>query len=341
MGLLRYPSDPTRRTGTETHPKSAAPESCVIVCKPTVSACPHAVERVIEVLASHGVTLQHHLKISGGEVKSRRIFEGQYSTLHHFACICPAQELELTANEQKQFRTTFAGLTWREAIDDNAVFNAVEVCEALRIEPKDLSDAWERAEAKVRLRKGLYIARLDRNCAGDGTMKKKLYKPYYMVNGFYPALEAQYCAPTATTHALICDWDGSKTSWAQLMSSVIGSTDPAGAADNSVRGTLFREWAHLGMASPSDLWHNGVHASASAFEGLVERLRWKKGAMLYTDPLGSRLLGARIKSTQIAEWTHNPIINGRPLFDQLQLLSSADCVDYLLKLVEPASITKK
>lgn len=295
----------------------------------------------MEVLATHGLRVQHHLKIPGKEMQSRRIFEGQYSTLRHFACVCPASELELSASEQKLFRTTFAGQAWPEAIDDNAVYNAVEVCQSLRIEPQDLYDAWERAEAKVRLRKGLYIARLDRNCAGDGAMKKKLYKPHYVVNGFYHALEAQYCAPTATTHALICDWDGAQSSWAQLHSSVVGATDPASAAEHSLRGTLFREWADLEMPSPPNLWHNGVHASASAFEGLTERLRWKKGAMLYTDPLGSRLLTARIKSTQITEWTHNPTLEGRPLFDQLQLMNSADCMNFLLKLAEPASTTKK
>ena len=50
---------------------------------------------------------------------------------------------------------------------------------------------------------------------------------------------------------------------------------------------------------------NGVHASASPFEGLAERLNWC-GADLATDSFGQALLQSGVPANMIANWTVDP-----------------------------------
>eukprot|EP00965_Chrysotila_dentata_P193356 6175718-Pleurochrysis_carterae.AAC.1 len=49
----------------------------------------------------------------------------------------------------------------------------------------------------------------------------------------------------------------------------------------------------------------GVHASASPFEALAERLNWM-GASLETDPFGKALLESGIPKDTIMAWTKDP-----------------------------------
>jgi nucleoside diphosphate kinase len=328
----RYPVDTSNR--------HTSLESCLIFCKPSVSASPQAVQLIKAQLELHGLKLQHHLRIPGAEMRSRKIFESQYASLKHFA-LCPVEDIQLSANEAKQFRTAFASQSWDDAVHTKMALNAANACAVLKVDQAELYAMWDRAEVKVRLRRGLVVARFDRNCAVDAAMRKRLYKPYYVVNGFYPTLQEQYSSSEACTEVFICEWDEAQTTWAQLLSKVVGATDPANAPADSIRGALFRQWENVVLTTQPSVWDNGIHVSASAFEGLAERLLWKKGSMLYTDLLGSRLLSARIKSTQITEWLRNPEVNGRLLFDQLAALNSADCIEHLLQLADPSAAGKK
>merc|ERR1719181_1677545 len=82
--------------------------------------------------------------------------------------------------------------------------------------------------------------------------------------------------------------------------------------------------------------NNGVHASASPFEGLAERLNWL-GADLKTDNFGQALLAAGLSEETILAWTKDPQValpdGGKgSLFDQVEDQSVADCVATLQKL---------
>lgn len=58
------------------------------------------------------------------------------------------------------------------------------------------------------------------------------------------------------------------------VSQVLGSTDPVIAAEGSLRKSIFTDWKKMGLASEPNVGDNGVHASASPFEALCERLNW-------------------------------------------------------------------
>jgi hypothetical protein len=106
----------------------------------------------------------------------------------------------------------------------------------------------------------------------------------------------------------------------------------------------------MGLAQQPNILDNCVHASASAFDAMAERLIWIKGkyrfilsnfnflfktyfnhinslfivfyfhfflllgTIIFTDLFGSKLTKARIPSNIIKDWSLNPIINGTDLF---------------------------
>merc|ERR1712137_350009 len=74
---------------------------------------------------------------------------------------------------------------------------------------------------------------------------------------------------------------------------VIGETNPSVAPSESLRGAIFSNWRELGLQAEPNIGNNGVHASASPFEGLAERANWLN-TPLGEDPFGKEMLAAGI-----------------------------------------------
>jgi nucleoside diphosphate kinase len=151
----------------------------------------------------------------------------------------------------------------------------------------------------------------------------------YVINGFYMAMREKYTKDGASIHYALVEWDESTLSWADFRGRVLGATDPATAAEGSARRAIYDDWASLGLAAQPDVGDNGVHASASPFEALCERLNWV-GAKLESDPFGAALLAAGIPKETILAWTKDPqvSVNGKnaSLFDTLEDLSVSACL---------------
>jgi hypothetical protein len=126
----------------------------------------------------------------------------------------------------------------------------------------------------------------------------------YVVNWFYPKMQQSYISSSSSSkrigsvpavpievHAFLVEWDGKQLPWAQFLGDVIGSSDPAEATASSIRGNAWEDWERLGLARRPTRMHNVVHASASALEGMMDRLIWFSGD-LTTDSLGSMLIAA-------------------------------------------------
>merc|ERR1711957_978276 len=73
----------------------------------------------------------------------------------------------------------------------------------------------------------------------------------------------------------------------------------------SLRGLVLADWEALGLAGEPDVGDNGVHASASPFEGLAERLNWV-GTQLEEDAFGQQLLEAGIPKKWITAGCVDP-----------------------------------
>jgi hypothetical protein len=145
-------------------------------------------------------------------------------------------------------------------------------------------------------------------------------------------MRSGFVAPNTSIHYYVVEFDPAKLSWADFRAKVLGPTDPKDAPDGALRGTIFKDWKALGLREVPNVGDNGVHASASPFEGLAERMNWLS-ADPATDAFGARLIKAGVSVNKIKEWSVDPQVKGKSLFDQLEDLDSAACVAKAAALV--------
>merc|ERR1719487_2912123 len=61
----------------------------------------------------------------------------------------------------------------------------------------------------------------------------------FVINGFYMAMREKYTKPGEKIHYYLVEWDPAKLSWEDFRGKVLGATDPATAADGSLRRAIF------------------------------------------------------------------------------------------------------
>ena len=132
----------------------------------------------------------------------------------------------------------------------------------------------------------------------------------YVINGFYAAMRSKFTSPGSSIYYFSVNWSSDALSWADFRANVLGATDPQQAAEGSMRNEIFQRWEALGLPSRPTTGDNGVHGSASAFEGLAERINWL-GASLDEDPTGQALLRAGVKKELLKTWCKDPQEIGR------------------------------
>ncbi len=151
----------------------------------------------------------------------------------------------------------------------------------------------------------------------------------FVINGFYMAMREKYTKPGAAIHYYLVEWDPKKLSWEDFRGKILGATDPTTANPSSLRKAIFDDWKALGLKSEPNVGDNGVHASASPFEALAERLNWL-GASLDTDAFGKALLASGIPKDTVVAWTKDPQVpyegKKQSLFDLLEDLDYEDCL---------------
>lgn len=157
--------------------------------------------------------------------------------------------------------------------------------------------------------------------------------PFYVINGFYMSMRAKFVTPGTSIYSFDVEWDEKALSWGDFRGKVLGATDPSSAAAGSLRNTIFKDWKALGLASVPNTGDNGVHASASPFEALAERLNWFK-ANLEKDSYGAAMLKAGIPKTIILAWCDDPQVKGASLFDQLEDIDTTECLEKSMALAD-------
>jgi len=151
----------------------------------------------------------------------------------------------------------------------------------------------------------------------------------YVINGFYMAMREKYTKPGESIYYYLLEWEPEKLSWADFREQVLGATDPSTARDGALRKTIFSNWQSLGLATEPNVGDNGVHASASPFEALAERLNWR-GADVETDPFGKAMLDSGVPKETIMIWTKDPQVmfegKKQSLFDVLEDTDFDECL---------------
>merc|ERR1712226_1696087 len=145
--------------------------------------------------------------------------------------------------------------------------NATAALEKLCIDADELGQMYREAGKAgnlVKLGGGFYCAKLEKGGKG----------PFYVFNGFFMKMRAGFVKEGASIYYYVVEWSPDDLAWADFRGKVLGPTDPADAPKDSLRGGALADWQNLGLAAAPNTSENCVHASASPFEGLAERMNW-------------------------------------------------------------------
>jgi len=251
---------------------------------------------------------------------------------HYYAIAVKAtikKPSELNVPNDK-FKQQF-GIDWQEALDSGKVFNALDGCKELGVDADGMARVWDVAKNEKKLVKlggGFYCG-----------LCKEGDKELYIMNGFFMAMRSKFTNPDSEVYFFNVEWDPSVLSWADFRGKVLGPTDPAAAPADSLRGIIFKDWEALGLKAEPNTGDNGMHASASPFEGLAERKNWLEKP-LTEDIFGKQLLGGGMAEATINDWAVDAQVviseDGKKgsIFDQVEDIDSADCLAKMLSLAK-------
>jgi len=203
--------------------------------------------------------------IKKGEIKSeviekKKLIDNHYYAIASKATLLKPKELNIPNDKfKKQF-----GLDWQAALDTCKVLNALDGCEYFGVDAGGMNKLWaecKKANKLVKFGGGFYCGDVEH----DG-------KKAYVFNGFFMDMRAGYVEPGKSIYYYVVTWDAKKMSWAEFREKVCGGTDPETADKGSVRGQILENWEDLKLASRPNVGLNSLHASASPFEALSERM---------------------------------------------------------------------
>jgi len=282
---------------------------------------PHANTNKAQHLVKRSFSSRGIKVLEEGELNAQQIDEGKLIDQHYYAIASKAtllQPKDLPVPAQK-FQDTF-GLTWENALNDGVVFNALDACKYWGITADELDKAWGPAK-KVKFGGGFYC--------GLVTIPGK--KPLYVFNGFFMSMRAKFVTPGTSIHYYVVEFDPAELSWSDFRGKVLGPTNPADAPADSLRGKILSDWNSLGLDYQPNVGDNGVHASASPFEGLAERTNWLKKD-IQNDEFGSKLINAGVSVDTIKAWSVDPQVKGKSLFDSMEDMDADECIAKAVQL---------
>jgi hypothetical protein len=294
----------------------------LVFVKPHAYA-PASIEFVRKELTSvKGLAVLGECSQSGEQIAEGDLVDKHYDVVANAALVAAPSETEVSDEKKAAFAEKF-GQPWDDCVANGSVLNAKDCAlslgtpgdaesgaEAEPMSERDLLNLWLVAD-KVKVAKDVYVAKVK---GGGGDPDGDDYDEMsnaegeaavYCVNGFYPALKAQFTKPEASVRLFVVAFDPEVLSWAKFRAEVIGATNPADAEPSSIRAKMLAQHEALGMEEAPNNSNNGVHASASPLEALKERLIWLNFT-LDSDPTGSKLV-------ELAVWDESK----RPVLDSL------------------------
>lgn len=286
---------------------------------------PHALtdkvkELVKETFEKKGVSVKNEGELGAEDIDKKMLVDKHYYSIASKATILTPDKLNVPKDK---FKDKF-GVEWDEVLKDGKALNAKDACEKFEIDAAALDTMWGEAKKDDRLVKlggGFYCAKLEPKDKGT----------WYVFNGFFMSMRSKFVQEGAAIYYYIVQWETSACTWEDFRGKVLGPTDPAKAPEDSLRGAILKNWKELELKFEPNVGDNGVHASASPFEGLAERMNWL-GYRVERDPFGKLLLKAGITPKTVREWskdpqvTYGPIAMTTSLFDKLEDTDSDWCL---------------
>jgi hypothetical protein len=279
-------------------------------------------------LAEEGIQITHKGELGYDTIDKQQLIDKHYGAIAAKATILKPHELSPSAKAQQSFKQAF-GLDWSAALANGVVYNAMDASKKLNLDAATLDKKWselKRDKDLIKFGGGFYAGKID---------------DVFVINGFYMAMRAKYTTSPAKIVFYVVEWAADSMHWADFRSKFIGATNPAKAETTSLRGQVYAQWESLGLAAQPDTGDNGIHASASPFEALVERMNWVN-ADVSNDSFGKRLLALGVPQDTVIEYSTDPQVafsgEKSSLFDLLEDLNAEECAQKLAKAYDESPI---
>eukprot|EP01038_Epipyxis_sp_PR26KG_P006788 gene6788-9298_t len=288
---------------------------------------PHANTALVQEEVSKKLIANNIKIIEQGEFSGEDIDKGMLIDQHYYAIASKATLLkpnQIPVPPEK-FLSSF-GISWEKALSDGVVYNAIEACSYLGVDATGLDELWGTCK-KVKFGGGFYCGLL----AIEGKT------PIYVFNGFFMSMRSKFVAHGTSIHYYVVEFSPSLLEWKNFRAQVLGPTDPFSAPAESLRGSILKNWKSLGLSYEPNVGDNCVHASASPFEGLAERMNWLK-AEAEEDPFGKALISAGLTVETLKAWSVDPQVKGSSIFDQLEDSNADECVRIMVQLNAPEEL---
>lgn len=310
------------KSSTSSEPKTPPPKnSAFVFVKPHANT--ELTQNLVRTkLQDANITILSEKDIDGPTIDSQKLIDQHYYAIASKATILPASEIPVPTDK---FEAEF-GEPWEVVLKENRAANAMDACKRLGIDASELDTAWGEAKKVVKFGGGFYC----------GLLEMEGKEPLYVFNAFFMSMRSKFVGEGISIHCFEVEWDASSLSWSDFRNNLLGPTDPAEAPATSIRRTILETYKELGLTSVPNKGDNGVHASASPFEGLAEKTNWL-GADIKEDGFGRALIEAGLSVETIKEWSVDPRVElpegGKgSVFDALEDTDADECLKLLVEL---------
>jgi len=314
-------------------------QSAFVFIKP--HACTEKVKSLVKKkFGEMGISILSEGGYDGKTIDEKKYIDQHYYAIASKATIMKPNQLNVPKD---MFKSAFDN-EWDKTLEDGQVLNALDACAKLGVDADTIDSLWAKAKAAKKLVKfggGFYC----------GLVEAEGKPPLYTLNAFFMSMRSKFTKPDVNIHYFVVEFDASKLPWAKFRGEVLGPTDPAKAPADSLRGQIMGQWKELDLTAPPNTGDNGVHASASPFEGLAEKMNWL-GLDPLTDDFGKALLEGtgdeKVTKEMLDEFKVDPQVllpagGGKKgsLFDQLEDMDFADAVSKVKAIAKEYNAAKK
>mmetsp|Transcript_11421 Transcript_11421/g.16635 ORF Transcript_11421/g.16635 Transcript_11421/m.16635 type:complete len:373 (-) Transcript_11421:222-1340(-) len=311
---------------------SSLKNSAFVFVKPHANT--EATQKMVRTkLTEAGVTILSECDVSGKVIDEKKLIDQHYYAIASKATILPASEIPVP---KEKFQEAF-GESWEKALSEGRACNAMQACEEFKCSPSELNKAWGDAKV-VKFGGGFYCGLVKSpSSSSSDDASTSTTKELYVFNAFFMSMREKFVGANDSIHCYEVEWNADKLKWEAFRGELLGPTDPNDAPAGSIRKTILEDWKELGLTAEPNKGDNGVHASASPFEGLAEKTNWL-GASIKEDTFGKALLDAGLFEETIKEWSVDPRVelpNGEgkgSVFDALEDMDAGACLDKLIEL---------
>lgn len=277
-------------------------------------------------LQAAGITITKEFDLASEDIDKLRLIDQHYYAIASKAVL---QKPDVQPVPPDKFKAQFKR-DWADVLAKGEALNAMDALQYFGVDANGLEVLWrqcEKAKNIVKLGGGFYVGFVE-----DGVKPGR-----FVFNAFFMQMRNKFTAKGLSIHLYLVQWDPASLPWKRFRGEVLGPTDPSKAPPTSIRGQIFSRWKELGLSSVPDTGDNGVHASASPFEGLCERLNWMQIKNPADDAYGKRVLNAGVSEAVLRAWAVDPQVtvadNSKgSVFDHLEDTDSASCLAKLEKL---------